>query len=223
MAEKYGFIYIWFDCKHKRYYLGRHWGTIDDGYICSSNNMRHNYKNRQLDFKRRIVSYIYTSKEDLVIEEQRWLNMMKREELNSRYYNKTNKASTPSHLGCKHSLETIEKIRKANTGKIRSESDKQKIRESSLKQFSDPAQRKKTSEATKKLWQDPEYRTKLVAAHSGKKQSTETIKKRNSKFTNKGRIAITNGIIEKKILPNEIIPNGFIRGGLPKKTKLLIL
>ena len=34
---KYGFVYIWYDRKHHRYYIGCHWGTIDDGYICSSN------------------------------------------------------------------------------------------------------------------------------------------------------------------------------------------
>ena len=34
--EKYGFVYIWFDRKHKRYYIGCHWGHEDDGYVCSS-------------------------------------------------------------------------------------------------------------------------------------------------------------------------------------------
>ena len=25
MSEKYGFVYIWHDRKHKRYYIGSHW------------------------------------------------------------------------------------------------------------------------------------------------------------------------------------------------------
>ena len=55
MAEKYGFVYLQFDRKHKRYYVGCHWGTVDDGYICSSNWMRDTYNRRPQDFKRRIL------------------------------------------------------------------------------------------------------------------------------------------------------------------------
>ena len=42
--EKYGFVYIWYDKKRKMYYIGSHWGTDDDGYICSSNRMRDAYR-----------------------------------------------------------------------------------------------------------------------------------------------------------------------------------
>ena len=28
--EKHGFVYIWFDRKHRRFYIGSHWGTEDD-------------------------------------------------------------------------------------------------------------------------------------------------------------------------------------------------
>ena len=49
MQEKYGFIYIWYDRKHQRYYLGRHWGTENDGYICSSNKMREDRKSTRLN------------------------------------------------------------------------------------------------------------------------------------------------------------------------------
>ena len=38
--EKYGFVYIWYDRKHKRYYIGCRWGTENDGYICSSSWMK---------------------------------------------------------------------------------------------------------------------------------------------------------------------------------------
>lgn len=38
--SKYGFVYIWFDRKHHRFYIGCHWGHEEDGYICSSNWMR---------------------------------------------------------------------------------------------------------------------------------------------------------------------------------------
>ena len=84
--EKYGFVYIWFDRKHKRYYIGCHWGSEDDGYICSSNWMRRSYERRRLDFRRKILSRT-NSREELYEEEYRWLSMIKDEELKVRYYN----------------------------------------------------------------------------------------------------------------------------------------
>lgn len=85
--EQYGFVYIWYDRKHKRYYIGSHWGKEDDGYICSSNWMKQAYKHRPYDFKRRIIKKIYTTRSDLLDEEFRWLEMIKPEELKNRYYN----------------------------------------------------------------------------------------------------------------------------------------
>jgi len=155
--EKYGFIYLWFDKKHKRYYVGRHWGSINDGYICSSRVMRRAYNRRPTDFKRRIISYIYTCKEDLIIEEQKWLNMINRSEYNKKYYNISPNSHTPSTLGYNHSDETKRKISEANKGRVVSESQKEKNRLASIKQFEDPEQRKKLSTISKSLWQDSEY------------------------------------------------------------------
>lgn len=89
---KYGFVYIWFDRKHKRYYVGCHWGNIDDGYICSSAWLRRSFRRRPDDFRRRVISLVYTTRQDLLEEEYRWLQMMKPEELaGPRYYNISNK------------------------------------------------------------------------------------------------------------------------------------
>jgi hypothetical protein len=86
--EKYGFVYIWRDRKHKRYYVGCHWGTEDDGYICSSSWMTKAYKRRPEDFRRRVLARIITNRFDLYEEEHRWLQMMKQEEIKGpRYYN----------------------------------------------------------------------------------------------------------------------------------------
>lgn len=85
--EKYGFIYIWRDRKHKRYYVGCHWGNEDDGYVCSSVWMKNSYNRRKNDFKRRIVKKIYTNKKDMFLEEQRYLDMIKDDEIKVRYYN----------------------------------------------------------------------------------------------------------------------------------------
>ena len=85
--EKYGFVYIWFDRKHKRYYIGCHWGTEDDGYICSSPWMKRAHKRRPSDFKRRILSRIYTTRKDMFVEESKWQALIKDHELKTRYYN----------------------------------------------------------------------------------------------------------------------------------------
>jgi hypothetical protein len=45
------------------------------------------YKRRPQDFKRKVISKVYTNKKDLLEEEYRWLSMIKKEELGKRYYN----------------------------------------------------------------------------------------------------------------------------------------
>jgi len=86
-----GFVYIWFDKKRKRYYVGSHWGFEDDGYICSSNWMLINYKKHPEYFKRRILTKVYTNRKDLYLAEEFWLGLIKKEELGKRYYNFKNK------------------------------------------------------------------------------------------------------------------------------------
>jgi phage pi2 protein 07 len=88
---KYGIVYLWYDRKHKRFYLGCHWGTEDDGYICSSSWMKKAYKRRPQDFKRRILKRVYDSREALLEEEYKWLKNIKPEELGTRYYNVENR------------------------------------------------------------------------------------------------------------------------------------
>jgi hypothetical protein len=129
---KYGFIYLWFDKKHKKYYLGRHWGNISDSYICSSNTMRDAYKRRPNDFKRKLISFVYTSKKDLVLEEQYWLNMIKKEELGIRYYNKSLRSDSPSMLGFKHSEDTKNKIRESAKERGFSEYARMKQKQSAI-------------------------------------------------------------------------------------------
>jgi len=85
--ENYGFVYIWRDKKYNRYYIGCHWGHENDGYICSSSNMKSAFKRRPQDFKRKILTKVYSNKKDLLEEEFRWLSMIKKEELMIKYYN----------------------------------------------------------------------------------------------------------------------------------------
>ena len=155
MIDKYGFVYIWYDRKHKRYYIGCRWGREDDGYVCSSSWMKKSYRYRSQDFKRRILSRIYTSKTDLLEEEYRWLSKIKSEELGKKYYNIYNhhfghwilngNYTKEKHgmFGKKHSEETKQKMR----GRKVSDKTKQKLRDIANKQFSNQENRKKAGKA----------------------------------------------------------------------------
>lgn len=117
-----GFVYIWFDRKYKRYYIGSHWGKQDDGYICSSNWMRTSYKRRSADFKRRILKTIDTCRIDLLAEENRYLSMIKPEEIkpinpNPRYYNLNTKAWKNWHNDDETCKTVGQKISAAKKGK----------------------------------------------------------------------------------------------------------
>ena len=87
--SKYGFVYIWFDRKRKMFYIGSHWGTEKDGYICSSNRMRDAYRRRPDDFKRRVLR-TFLDKKELLIEEGKWLRLIENHQLGKKYYNLKN-------------------------------------------------------------------------------------------------------------------------------------
>lgn len=114
--EKYGFIYLWYDRKHKRYYVGSHWGTEDDGYICSSNWMRDAYNRRHFDFRRRIIERV-ENRADLLITEQKWLNMIKPSEVRVRYYNLNTDVMNPWWNNDDARLTVGQKISSSRTGK----------------------------------------------------------------------------------------------------------
>lgn len=84
--EKEGFVYIWFDIKRKMYYIGCHWGTIDDGYVCSSNRMYKTHKRRPETFKRKIIKR-GIPRQELLEEEYKWLSLIPSDQLGRKYYN----------------------------------------------------------------------------------------------------------------------------------------
>lgn len=124
-----GFIYIWYDTKRKKYYIGSHWGTLDDGYICSSIYMRRAFKRRPNDFKRKILEHVITNRNDLYEREDQWLNLIKDKELGTRYYNLSKVAR--GNRGTLRKKWTLEQ-RAAHSARLKgrkfSEEHKQKIR-----------------------------------------------------------------------------------------------
>jgi hypothetical protein len=157
MKEKYGFVYIWYDKKHKRYYIGCHWGDEDDGYICSSNWMRDAYKRRTQDFKRRILVIIH-DKRELLNEEYKWLSLIKKEELGKKYYNLKNSFIENWAFEKEKKLSVCEKMKKTRgTNEYR-----EKMRKIKLNNHD------KASIKMKEVWVDLEKRKNML---EGRKNS----------------------------------------------------
>lgn len=85
---RFGFIYLWYDKTKKKYYLGSHLGSPSDGYVGSNDHLLKAYRKRPDSFKRRILeSHVDINSKELLHREQLWLNLIKPEELDSKYYN----------------------------------------------------------------------------------------------------------------------------------------
>lgn len=159
--KKHGFVYIWRDKKYNMYYVGCHWGREDDGYICSSNWMRRAYRRRPIDFKRRIIKTNILNRSEMYVEEQKYLDMIKKEEIKIKYYNLNLKNGNLWHQ-YPESIKTIgQKISFSKKGKNTGPRD--------------PSVGKSISEAKKaknrKL--TDEHKQKLREAKLGKKLSAE--------------------------------------------------
>lgn len=115
-TDYFGFVYIWRDRKHGRYYIGSHFGALDDGYICGSKRMRTAYFAREQDFKRRILYWLpEPNRKFMLLMEQRWLNLIPINQLSKRYYNHIRDACGGGRTGYKPSEETKRKIGLANS------------------------------------------------------------------------------------------------------------
>lgn len=205
--EKYGFVYIWYDRKHNRYYVGSHWGTEDDGYICSSTWMRNARSRRPGDFKRRIIQKV-TDRWILLDEEQKWLNQIKDEEIKVRYYNLSKTTKNPwykypdqvktvsekiSHQVKEHVASLTPEERRERFGYWRgkpspkrgvpiSEEQKEKVRQANLgKKYSAETNAKKGKNTWNKgrsgIYSE-ETREKIGAAQRGKKRGPPSLETR---------------------------------------------
>jgi len=180
--EKYGFVYIWFDKKRKMFYIGSHWGTEDDGYICSSNRMRKAYRRRPDDFRRKIISRIESNRADLLDEEYKFLSLIEDEELGKRYYNLTNHRNG-------HWREYPEKVKTVSeriSHKTKEAMWRDDVRDKYLKglenrdtRSSDPEVRKKRGEGVSKTlqsWTDEQRKERTSFAVNANKGSTQVYK-----------------------------------------------
>lgn len=160
---KEGFIYIWYDSWRKMYYIGCHWGTEDDGYICSSWRMRKAYRRRTQDFKRKVIQR-GISRETLLDEEHKWLRLIPDEQLGKKYYNHSKK-----HFG--HWSTDLEKRNVVGRQISASPNRGKKISEALLEHY------KNTPNKLKGVKRSPETIQKMIANHTrsmmGRKYSEE--------------------------------------------------
>lgn len=204
--EKYGFVYIWYDRKHKRYYIGSHWGREDDGYICSSRWMRNAYKIRPECFKRRILSRIYTNREDLILMEQYWIDMIddnklatkntttgKRETV--RYYNVTKQVQQIWHQKEDHRKTIGQKISASKKGK------KTGPRDPSVGEAISKAKKRSFQKRKEELGYTftPEHAEKIAFKNRGRKHTEET----KAKHAKDMREQWENGIRKSNGSPSE--------------------
>lgn len=176
-VEKYGFVYIWYDRKHKRFYIGCHWGTTDDGYVCSSEWMKRAFEKRPQDFRRRIIKTKIATRRETYGEEDRFLKMIKTSEMkpinpHPRYYNIYNAGKEVWHkydehiktVGAKISAAKKGKsvpapegrgaaISAAKKGKKFTEEHKEALRQAKLGTTRSEEAKRKTSESLKRNWE----------------------------------------------------------------------
>jgi hypothetical protein len=187
--EKYGFVYIWFDRKHKRYYIGSHWGTENDGYVCSSRWMRNSYKRRPSDFKRRILRRIDSSRQDLLTEEYRWLEMILENEIGIKYYNLTRHLNGHWSTDDKNRLSVGQKI---SQSPHRSEKISKKAKQRAIegKCFTDHA-RERQKIVMKNYKHSDDTKAKISLSLIGRDVSDETRKKISKKHIGKSKPPLT--------------------------------
>ena len=186
-----GFVYIWYDRKRKWFCIGSHFGTLDDGYTSSTGFMNSAFKKRPDDFKRKVLEFYYgTEHKELFLLEQKWLDMIKNEELcfgenrknnTTKYYNvkknasglsgavasELKKAFWNSEAGAERKSVMSEEMRGNTLGTYRkgipcSEETKKNISAGNKGKTRNKEQLERQSEITKNLWQDPDYLEKMM-------------------------------------------------------------
>jgi hypothetical protein len=187
-TQKYGFVYIWRDRKKGKFYLGCHWGTETDGYVCSSDMMRKSYRRRPEDFKRRVIERVYTSRTDLLEAEYKWLQLIADDELDGKYYN-LNKHHFGHWSTTERAAEIAAKTASKNRGRTHTEETKAKMSASNKGKNSGKVRsaesKAKMSASRKGSTLTDEHKAKISSSLMN--QPAEVIAKRASSNTGKTR------------------------------------
>ena len=179
-----GYVYLWYDTKAELFYVGGHYGQVDDKYVCSNSMMLRAYRKRPETFRFRVLEYVNGSAVEVREAEQRWLDKIKDTELywtpniyakTARYYNqkknsfggsvkghKKNRTKQSPFKGIPMSEEQKMKISQTKKGTTFTEEHKAKMRKPKTK---DPNKPKRVM--------SEEHRQKIRQAHIGQSKTTE--------------------------------------------------
>lgn len=118
----FGFVYLWRDRLRKMSYIGSHMGSLNDPHEGSSTRLLCAMKKRPADFRRKILWILTTDdRKLLLIEEERWLQMIKPEHLQVRYYN-VKRRGTGGYVTEGYTIEQrktyIERLSRSRRGKL---------------------------------------------------------------------------------------------------------
>lgn len=93
--DYYGFVYLWYDTKHKKFIIGSHHGSTEDGYITGTGgvHVQRIFSKRPETMKRKILAYncddcVKTTRQ----LEQYYLDLRPNIGSNPKYYNINNTA-----------------------------------------------------------------------------------------------------------------------------------
>ena len=90
--EYNSFIYQWIDIKSNKFYIGSHYGSINDGYLFGGIDIKKEYKERPNDFKREILSYHLVSEYSEIRKIEKEYLIKNDVENNDFFYNRTNQS-----------------------------------------------------------------------------------------------------------------------------------
>jgi hypothetical protein len=169
----FGIVYRWHDRLKNKYYIGSHWhskkckfpqtGTCN--YVCSSRHMKNAYQKRPDDFTKEILVVVTTSREDLLRQEQWWLDTIHDSQFGKGVYNLNKTAK-----GWKLPKEVNSAMRKKDWAADRERREKQGITMCHIRRGWANTDRVRRSECMRLKWQDPIYRAKQLAGASERRK-----------------------------------------------------
>lgn len=175
------YIYKWTHLPTSKWYIGARTKKgchPDDGYICSSKIVKPLIENTPTEWQREIL-HTGTPDEMLTLESAILTNLNAKNNINS--YNLQNGDGNFTTAGMTMPKEWVDKIRKGNSGKIRSPEARENYRRANQKKAQDPAylnklrkpkpddHKLKISEALRGLPKTDEHKHALSIAKKGKK------------------------------------------------------
>lgn len=195
--EYNSFIYLWIDNKNNKFYIGSHFGNVNDGYLFGGIDIKSEYSIRPQDFERIILSYhLVDNHSDIRKIEKEYLIKYDVEN-NDNFYNRTNESYGGTH-------------RKSIDLRLND------IDENGLNAFQRAAKKMVSTRKSK-----DSFNSAKLKEYKTKKSNTEVFNKIKEKISTKlkGRKWINNGGNIKYIKPDEYqeyVKNGWLDGIIDK-------